>query len=1188
MAISIRGSAGAWVAANATTQTVTLPTHATGDMLLVRVGMKHATLPGSITCATAGWAKIGQFNNGTTASGNGTGDVCVAVFWKIATSAAETNPVITYHASVAATPSCASPIVFQKGGDEAWIEPPIGDGGAIAAATSISATIQTHLAAQSGDMIVAFLVTNDNTTLTVPTFTQSGLTLATVTEAPATALSDATSNDISADACYRLVTAGTSSAAAVVTGTNSVADVGAAWTTRLRVVTEPAGTTIYPTDTASAVSGEPTLVSAFTGSDENPLSEGGTWAKVNTNITAQFQRLSNQVAPTTTGTHADYYNAANYGPDVEAYVTVATTGSTYKVLARIQGEGGASTWDAYAFGWIASQFGLSRYDNNSETSLSLAAGSVSAGDKIAIVCRGPTIQGWHYTGGTWTLKISATDSTYASAGKVGLQAQGSTALRLDDLYAGTSTTLFSTDVEAWTSRGSGVLVWRTLTVAGPTAPIQVKDDTSPPAGGGTVVDWFTRPLTAFTLGGAVRCNIRMLQGGGAHTAPHVEIARVDGDGTSPTVWGAVTWNGAETPAVETARSFLVTGSDLAITNGQRLRIRIAVDDSAAASMLSGADNSLYFNGTSGGASGDTYLTFTQTLTEFSAGTTVTPTTVALVVTKYAPTVTTPNPQLVTPTTKALVSATFAPQARTPILATPAAVSLTVTKYAPTVTTSNNQRVTPTTATLTATKYAPTVTTPERVTPTTKALALATFAPTVTVAAGAISVTVPAGTLTLATFAPTIRLAIRVTPNAVSLITSPQVPTVTASDHQRVTPTTKALALATFAPTVTTPSPQLVTPTTAALVATKYAPIVGTRYYAAAIATGPLVWWRHGEPSGTTADDEIGSIDATYINTPTLGVTGLITGDTNTAARFSRASLEYTTTFATMPAGSSVGVSIKGWVVFDTVTAATIYGIARWFHTTPVAEVQFYYHVSGNALRYLYQDATGFRNTFSDAWTPSTATRYFLVVTHDYSAELVKFYVNGALLSSEDVSAYGVPVVHAVNGNASVARVGSDYFDGIIDEPAFYNGVLTPTQILALYNAGSGAAGPQLVTPTTASLVITKYQPTVTTPQTFTPTTASLTATKYAPTVRLPILATPTTKALTVTRYEPTVRLHQLVTPQKATLTATRFAPTATTPIRAVPGTKSLALTPFAPVVTAGNVQSVTPTTAAILLASRCR
>ena len=451
------------------------------------------------------------------------------------------------------------------------------------------------------------------------------------------------------------------------------------------------------------------------------------------------------------------------------------------------------------------------------------------------------------------------------------------------------------------------------------------------------------------------------------------------------------------------------------------------------------------------------------------------------------------------------------------------------------------------------------------------------------AAGAISVTIPKATLTLATFVPTIRLAIRVTPNAVSLITSPQVPTVTASDHQRVTPTTKALALATFAPTVTTPAPQLVTPTTAALVATKYAPVVGTRYYAAVQATAPLAWWRLGEPSGTVSDDEIGSANADYINTPTLGVASLLSGDTNTSVTFSRASLEHTSANTNMPAGSSAGFSAKGWVRFATVTAATRYPVVRWFGGTGAPDTQLYYNVAVGAWRYLYQDATGFRNTHSDAWTPSTATTYFIVVTHDYSAETVKFYVNGALLSTEDVSVNGVPVVHAAGSSASVGRAASDYWDGTLDEVALYNGVLTPTQVLALYNAGSGAAGPQLVTPATASLVVTKYQPTVSAPERVTPTTKALTLAAFAPTIRLHQLVTPATKALTVTRYEPTVRLHQLVTPAKATLTITRFAPSATTPIRAVPGTKALALTPFAPVVTAGNVQSVTPTTAAILL-----
>jgi hypothetical protein len=236
MAIGLN-TAGTWVAANATTQTVTLPTHATGNMLLVRVGFKHATMPTTVTCGTAGWNKIGEANSGTAASSNGGGSVQVAVFWKVATSGAETDPVITFNAgAVAATPSAAVASSYSKAAGEVW-DSPLGAGGTIAAATSMSATMGSHIATATGDLVEVAIITNDNTTLTVPTVTQTGVTFAAVVESPAAALTSATSNDIAADGCYRIASSGTSSAAAVVTGTNSVADEGIAWTTRLRVTT---------------------------------------------------------------------------------------------------------------------------------------------------------------------------------------------------------------------------------------------------------------------------------------------------------------------------------------------------------------------------------------------------------------------------------------------------------------------------------------------------------------------------------------------------------------------------------------------------------------------------------------------------------------------------------------------------------------------------------------------------------------------------------------------------------------------------------------------------------------------------------------------------------------------------------------------------------------------------------------
>ena len=92
----------------------------------------------------------------------------------------------------------------------------------------------------------------------------------------------------------------------------------------------------------------------------------------------------------------------------------------------------------------------------------------------------------------------------------------------------------SVDREAWTSRGAGVQTDVTNTAAGWTAPIQVTD-----TAGGTVVDWFTKQLTAFTLTGMAVVNIRALESNASAGASlRCEIARVESDGTSPTVWAS--------------------------------------------------------------------------------------------------------------------------------------------------------------------------------------------------------------------------------------------------------------------------------------------------------------------------------------------------------------------------------------------------------------------------------------------------------------------------------------------------------------------------------------------------------------------------------------------------------------------------------------------------------------------------
>ena len=121
MAISLN-TAGSWAYAAAGSVSVTLPTHATGDMLLVRVAYKSSAIA---TCAastaTSGWAKLGEFHDGTTNSGNGTGSVAVALFYKQAASAAEGNPTIDFSQTVTQVGRVA--LSYAKGASEGWVTP---------------------------------------------------------------------------------------------------------------------------------------------------------------------------------------------------------------------------------------------------------------------------------------------------------------------------------------------------------------------------------------------------------------------------------------------------------------------------------------------------------------------------------------------------------------------------------------------------------------------------------------------------------------------------------------------------------------------------------------------------------------------------------------------------------------------------------------------------------------------------------------------------------------------------------------------------------------------------------------------------------------------------------------------------------------------------------------------------------
>ena len=196
------------------------------------------------------------------------------------------------------------------------------------------------------------------------------------------------------------------------------------------------------------------------------------------------------------------------------------------------------------------------------------------------------------------------------------------------------TTLYLTDTagpavganiekEMWTSIGSGTVSIVTNTTNGFTAPIQWTN-----SAGGTAVEWYSKQVSAFTLGEVVKLNLFASESSGAADCGiRAELAICNSDGSGAVVWAAASLVSCSalggsldfssiiqgeipTSAALPIRAYLA-GDDTAVTDGQRLRLRLFIDDSCNA-MLSGFTATLFY----GSSSDPTFITLSQSITEF--------------------------------------------------------------------------------------------------------------------------------------------------------------------------------------------------------------------------------------------------------------------------------------------------------------------------------------------------------------------------------------------------------------------------------------------------------------------------------------------------------------------------------------------------------------------------------------------
>lgn len=189
------------------------------------------------------------------------------------------------------------------------------------------------------------------------------------------------------------------------------------------------------------------VLETFTGSDgTNPINSSWSDAEIRTN-SAGCNIRSNAAAPNNTNYNGCYWNVQQFGPDSEAYATIANVGSTqnFQVFARIQSPSSntsTNTTDAYGVETedATDTINIIRIDNTIATVLTSipSGGQITVGDKIGITAIGDQICAWwNDDGGGWVNMGCATDSTYSSAGYIGIGINGSATVGgLDDFGGG--------------------------------------------------------------------------------------------------------------------------------------------------------------------------------------------------------------------------------------------------------------------------------------------------------------------------------------------------------------------------------------------------------------------------------------------------------------------------------------------------------------------------------------------------------------------------------------------------------------------------------------------------------------------------------------------------------------------------------------------------------------------------------
>ena len=222
--------------------------------------------------------------------------------------------------------------------------------------------------------------------------------------------------------------------------------------------------------------------------------------------------------------------------------------------------------------------------------------------------------------------------------------------------------------------------------------------------------------------------------------------------------------------------------------------------------------------------------------------------------------------------------------------------------------------------------------------------------------------------------------------------------------------------------------------------------------------GLIAWWSMDETSGTRADSHTGSIDLTDI----LGGLDSITGKVSNAALFDNNPANdafLTSTSSALDLGDT-DYSFAFWVLRSANGTGTSDLFLSNRHASGSTNYAFFTNASG-LFNYQFYDGTGFQ-AFTGATLGLSAWAHYVITNNSATKTISIIKDDGTPTDGTYPGEAPVTPVSrfALGGNRNGPDTGwVNEFDGLLDEFAVYNRVLTSDEITELYNSGSGIGYP---------------------------------------------------------------------------------------------------------------------------------